>query len=307
MSNQIPTLKVNSFQPTLELLVQQKGSKILRNGAVRMETQDAEIKFFDRIGVVEAQLVVGRSAKTKHVDTPHDRRGVTVERYTIADLIDPKDQLETLADPTGKYMQSQMAGLGRQIDDVVIAKHFGTAITGKTGTGTATFPATQVVPAEYVETGSDTDSDLTIGKIRRAINILEDNEVELDFEKGWLGYTPNQKQSLLRTTEVTSADFNTVRTLVDGKINTFLGLEFITWATKRLLTKTGTGVGSNVTSRRIPVWVTSGMILSMDGGVKSRIDTRKDLNMSQQVFSEVTAGSVRTEEEKVVEIECFEG
>ena len=38
---------------------------------------------------------------------------------------------------------------------------------------------------------------------------------------------PQQTGDLLGTTEVTSSDFNTVKTLVNGDVDTFLGFKFI--------------------------------------------------------------------------------
>lgn len=65
---------------------------------------------------------------------------------------------------------------------------------------------------------------LTIATLLAATTKLDDNGVPSD-ERTFI-HTAKQKADLLKTTEVTSADYNSVKALVNGQINTFLGLDF---------------------------------------------------------------------------------
>lgn len=69
-----------------------------------------------------------------------------------------------------------------------------------------------------------TDTDLNVTKLRRASRLLDDQAVP----QGQRCYTGSVygKEALLGETEVTSTDYNTVRALVDGEVNTFLGMGF---------------------------------------------------------------------------------
>lgn len=69
-------------------------------------------------------------------------------------------------------------------------------------------------------------TDLTVAKLRAAKKTLDSNNVPA--EDRHIVLHANNLSSLLSETAVTSADFNTVRALVSGELNTFLGFTFHT-------------------------------------------------------------------------------
>jgi hypothetical protein len=69
-----------------------------------------------------------------------------------------------------------------------------------------------------------TDSNMNVAKLREAKKLLDKNNVP--FEGRHIIVHANSLSSLLAETSVTSADFNTVRALVAGELNTFLGFTF---------------------------------------------------------------------------------
>jgi len=69
-----------------------------------------------------------------------------------------------------------------------------------------------------------TDTNMNVAKLREAKKLLDKNNVP--FEGRHIILHANSLASLLSETAVTSADFNTVRALVAGEINTFLGFTF---------------------------------------------------------------------------------
>ena len=71
-----------------------------------------------------------------------------------------------------------------------------------------------------------TDTGLNVAKLRAAKKALDKNNVPMDNRH--MIIHANSLSSLLAETAVTSADFNTVRALVSGELNTFLGFTFHT-------------------------------------------------------------------------------
>lgn len=69
-----------------------------------------------------------------------------------------------------------------------------------------------------------TDTNMNVAKLREAKKLLDKNNVP--FEGRHIILHASSLASLLSETAVTSADFNTVRALVAGEINTFLGFTF---------------------------------------------------------------------------------
>lgn len=294
MSVQITTAFVQQYKSNVEHLVQQKGSRL--RPYVRVESQAAEFDFYDRIGATAALEVTGRHQDTPLVNVPHDRRRVSLRDFDWADLIDRTDRIRMLIDPTSPYAQSAAFALGRKMDQVIIESAFGTAYTGKTGSSTVSFPASQQIAVDYVETGSAANSGLTIGKLRRAKELLDSNEVD-PSDSRIIVVTAKQVTDLLRTTEVTSADYNSVKALVSGELNTFMGFEFV--RTELLSTDANS-------HRRVICYAKSGLLCAMGMDINVDIGPRRDKRNATQVYCSASFGAVRMEEEKVVEIKCAE-
>ena len=294
MSINITTAFVNQYRANVEHLLQQKGSRL--RPFVRMETQNAEFEYYDRIGSVDAVEVTSRHSDTPLISTPHDRRQVSLRDFDWADMIDRTDRIRLLIDPSSPYAQNAAWALGRKMDDVIIENAFGTAYSGKTGSTSVTHPSGDVIAVNYVESGSATNSGLTIGKLREAKRLLDSQEND-PSDPRYCAVTAQQVNDLLQTTEVTSADYNSVKALVQGEINSFMGFLFV--RTERVATDSNS-------YRRVIAWARSGMLLAMGKDITADIGPRRDKRNSTQVYCSASFGSTRMEEGKVLEIKCSE-
>jgi len=286
MSSQITTAFVQQYSNNVQMLSQQKGS-LLRN-AVDVETVVGKNAFFDQVGVATAQKRVSRHSDTPQIDTPHARRRVSLVDYEYADLIDNQDKIRTLIDPTSSYALAAAYALGRSQDDEIISALSGTAFTGETGSTATTLPSSQKI----TESGSD---GLTITKLREAKEILDLSSVDPSIPR-YIAVSPKQITDLLGTTEVTSSDFNSVKALANGEVNTFLGFNFIV---SNRLSKTG--------SKRLAlVWAMDGCKMAIGQDLMTRIDERSDKGYATQIYVCQSIGATRMEEDKVATIECVE-
>ena len=288
MSSQVTTAFVQQYSSNVQLLSQQKGS-LLRN-AVRVESQVGKNAFYDQVGSATAQKRLSRHADTPQIDTPHARRRVSLVDYEYADLIDDQDKVRTLIDPTSPYSQATAFAMGRAIDDEIISAAFGTAYTGETGSTSTTFPAGQVVSVGSPVAG------LTIAKLVSAKQLLDEANVDTTLPR-YVAVAPEQLADLLNITTVTSSDYNTVKALVQGEIDTFLGFKFI--VSTRLSSESGV-------NRRVIAWAEDGLLLSIGKDITAKIDERADKGYATQVYYAMSIGATRMEEEKVVEIKCRE-
>lgn len=294
MSFQVDAAYVNQYRNNVSTLVQQKGSRL--RPFVRVEPQNSEFEFYDRIGATDAVEITGRHQDTPLVSTPHDRRRVSLRDFDWADLIDRQDKLKMLIDPTSAYAMNAVFAMGRKMDDMIISSAFDTAYTGKNGTSTVSFPAANQVAVNYVESGSATNGNLTIGKIRRAKEILDAYDNDPD-EARIMTCTANSLHSLLRNIEITSQDYNVVKALVEGKVDTFMGFQFV--RTQRLLTDSSG-------YRRHIAWVQSKLLLAVSQDPMVDVGPRRDKRNSMQVYVTMGIGATRMEEEGVVEIKVDE-
>ena len=289
MSQQITTAFVQQYSANVQMLSQQMGSRL--RDAVRLETVVGKNAFIDQIGSVTAQLRSSRHADTPQIDTPPQRRRLSIASYEFADLIDDQDKVRMLIDPTSSYAQAAAAAMGRAMDDVIITAALGTASTGETGSGSATLDAT----ANMVGSASSNDG-LTIAKLTEAKRKMDLNDVDPSIPR-YIAVGPKQIEDLLGTTQVTSSDFNTIKALVQGDVDTFMGFQFI--MTNRL------SIDSN-DIRSCFAWAEDGITLGIGKDVQARIDERNDKGYATQVYYCMDSGAVRMEEAKGVKIFCDE-
>ena len=287
------------FQNDFELKFQQMGSRL--RPFVTERPQTAERKAYDRIGTVTVAEKTTRHAPTTLTDADHTRVSCFISDWRPEALaFDDEDKLRMeLNDPRMEYAQTQAMALGRKLDEVIIAAATGTTYTGKNGTTAETYDATTYgVAVNAVQPGDvAVNSNLTIEKLIQAKSLFGRQESVMDGEPLVCVVSQRQLDALLRKTETTSADFNTVRALASGTLDTFMGFKFIR---TELLTYSSTNV------RRCLAFPKSAIILGMAESLKSRIDERSDLNYTWQVWTQGTFGAVRTWREKVVSIDCDE-
>lgn len=292
MSFNVPTHFVQQYANNVELLLQQKGSKLRDTVSVGSYNGKAA-KAVEQVGAVTAQKRVTRHADTPLISTPADARWVFPVDYEWADLIDSQDKLRMLIDPTSSYAQNGAYALGRAMDDEIISAYFGTAKTGENGSTDTTFPGGQQV---LQAVGAASATGLNVAKLRAAKKVLMANEVDIDNEQLFCVITAAQHDDLLNEVQAISLDYNTRPVLVDGKITSFMGFNFV--HSERLPT--------DGTYRRVPVYAKSGVHLGMWDDITTKISERNDKGHAMQVYVKGTFGATRVEEKKIVEIKCAE-
>jgi hypothetical protein len=272
------------------MLAQQMGSHL--RAAVDVESITGKNAFFDQVGVTAAVQRTSRHADTPQIDTPHSRRRVSLADYEWADLIDDQDKVRMLIDPTSSYAKAAAAAMGRSMDDVIIAALGGSADTGETGSTAVALPSTS-----KFATGQQSDG-LTIAKLIAAKKFFDLNDVDPSIPR-FIVAGATQMSDLLGTTQVTSSDFNTVKALVAGDVDTFMGFKFI--MSNRLALD-----ATNTDDRKIFAFTQDAIKLGVGKDITAKIDVRADKSYATQVYTCMSIGAVRMEEKKVFQIPCDE-
>jgi hypothetical protein len=296
--SQIDTFYPTMFETSWTQALQQMESRLMAN--VARSDFTGKRKSFNLVNDSEATDITVRKGDTPDGEFDGSKYWLfqrAKEKVTTFDEFDP-NLLGTIVLPTSDEVQSHAMAFNRAIDDVIISSFDATRYIGEDGTSTDSFPAGQSIGATYVETGSTTSSGLTIAKLRRAKYLMDVSEVP-DSDR-YIVLGSQQVQDLLRTTEITSADYNTIRALVDGTINTFLGFTFL--RSERLAIGT---VGGTADIRSCFAFHKSGVKFSMSER-KTRMDYLPQRRHALQIRSTMMLGAVRTENEKVVRIYCDE-
>jgi hypothetical protein len=309
MSQQITEAFVQQYKSNIFHLAQQKGSRL--RGCVRSEMQNGKRQYFERLGQTAAILKTSRHMDTPQIDSAHSRRAVTLLDYIWADLIDDEDKIRLLIDPASPYSQAAMWAMGRAMDDLLIAAMRGNAYSGEEGTTAVPLPASQKVLA-YTDGTPGTPTHLNIDTLRRVKKKFDANDIDESIPR-YFAYTSTQLSDLLGETETTSSDFNTVKALVAGQIDTFMGFKFVRIerlpAVDALYDSNGNvdSAGSTLSNaRRCLAWAGDGVVLALGKDMEAKIEKLPTKNYATQVFARMSIGATRIEENKVVEVVCSE-
>ncbi len=160
---------------------------------------------------------------------------------------------------------------------------------------TTSYDSNMTVDVRVVAPGvTAADSGLNVSKILAAAEKLGSNDVDPDEEK-YMVVNARQIKSLLEDTRISSADYNIVRPLVEGKVSRFGGFTMIP------CNRIGTDANSD---DKVPYWAKGGMLLGLGKDITTKINERSDKGYATQVYCCMSIGATRMEEARVGYIEC---
>lgn len=293
MSTTIDTNFVDVFSRNLQILSQQKGTRLRRT--VQQEPPVNGSRFsVDQVGKAVATAVTVRHGATPSNDPPSTRRWGNMTAYGYGAMIDSADKVRLLIDPQASYTRNGIYALGRALDDVIISAATGAASSGHDGSGSTVFDANNVLPAGSGGATAVTATGLTVDKLISAKELLTAANVDPD-EPMYLICKAKQISDLLGTTQVTSIWYNSVKALVEGKIDRFMGFNFVT--TERLQSDVNT-------NDMVLAYSQSGIALGEAEMLKVSVAPDPSHRFSIQIYAEAVFGAVRTEEAKIVQILC---
>lgn len=278
---------VQQFSDTVHDLAEQMSARLLET----TDRQDVTGESFtvERIGSIAAPNTVA----DLYGDTPmdfiaHSRRWGYITDYDLATLLSETELARMRIDPRSSYVRKHASSMARGIDKSIIDALGGEAAEGKSAPTGVALPSGQKVA---VNAGLATGG-MTIAKLRTAAELLDAAEVDPMLNR-YLVHNARMKAQLLATTEVTSSDFNTVRALVNGEIDTFLGFKFI--HSEQLPTLATGVIGAYA-------FVEGAVSLGTAVPIQTDMSIRNDKRNTPQIYTKGSWGCVRREDELVVEI-----
>jgi hypothetical protein len=138
----------------------------------------------------------------------HTNVTATLSDFAAPEYTDIFDQTHVNYEERSELVQVVAGAIGRRADQIKLD-----AMVAATPTATVSNDI------------GGTDSNLNVAKIREAKRQLDGNNVPT-ADRFFL-MSADGLANLLSETEISSSDFNTVKALVNGQVNTFLGFTFI--------------------------------------------------------------------------------
>lgn len=242
----------------------------------------------DQIGTWEMSQKTGLNVATPQNDLNLSRTRIDVATYHDARLMDRSTNLQSFTDPMSQASTCITSSVGIQIDKIIYNALGGTAYRGETGENAVTFPIANTVAVNHGSTDGNTG--LTVAKIRRAAKMMNAKGVPA-YDRTFV-ISATALEQLLGATQVTSSDYNNVKALVSGDVDTFVGFKFVVLP-DGIITKDGE-IANYFAFQK------TGICMGMLEQLFLRMDERSDLSYSKQAYYEINGGAGRLEEAKVI-------
>lgn len=250
----------------------------------RTNVEGSTVKF-PKIGKGTASVRIPQTDVTP-LNVTYSQVTATMTDYIAAEYSDIFHQQRVNFNERQELVQVVSGAIGRRMDQVVLD-----ALAAASGTGT--------VAKEIADDGSTgSASNLNVGKLRAAKKALDAKNVPMEGRS--IIIHANNLSALLGLTSVTSQDFNTVKALVNGELDTFLGFKFIT-----LGDRDEGGLPLSGSDRTVYAFHRDAVGMAIGMNQTSRVDYIPE-KTSFLVASMFSAGSVAIDSEGIVKITCTE-
>lgn len=195
---------------------------------------------------------------------------------------------------------AQMFAANRAMDEEIVRGLLGKAIRGpQDALRNEDLPVSQVIDAKD-DFGSQLSANgpMSFNKLRSVLAVLKAARALDGGQVPIMLVGVRQMMQLLDDERLTSADYNAVKALVNGSVDTFMGFKFI--ETECLPFDSETGL------RRCVAYVPSAIDFGIWDDAKTEVTIRTDKKNCPQIYTHIGIGAVRNDDMGVVAIDCVD-
>lgn len=281
MAVTITAAMVKTFENTVRHLAQQKESRL--RAWVQEKDKTSNTHSFKRLGQQALAAKVGRRTATPVNDSTWSNRVASPASYDGGDTYESEEAAQMIINPASELSTAFGFAVKRQYDDIIINAAFVNALD-ETGAVNA-FPAAQVI-GDYTQ-----EMDFTIATAVNALFLK--NNIDPEEEKVFI-IGPNMARKILHETRATHDDFVEAKQLVAGGfVKNWMGFSWV--VTNRLLAPAAGQLDCIAMTRRA-----MGLLVTEDLFV--RVAEDPSLSFLTRVYTKVSAGAVRVEDEHIVRV-----
>jgi hypothetical protein len=270
MSKYLSDAAITEFDSEVKHAYQ--GSQTLRQTVTVRTGVKGEAYKFTKMGKGIANQKASQADVTP-MDITHSRQTATMENWNAPEYTDIFDQAEVNFDERAELAQTIAMALGRRDDQLII--------DAANGSGTS----------KTIAAGG---TGLTLAKVTNTSKQLNDDAVP-SMDRTFV-HSPAALEDLLNDTTITSADYNSVRLLMSGEIDTFMGF---TW--KMIENRTEGGLPLSGSDRTCLAYHKAAL------GIAVNLDAKTEVNYIAQKTSWLCngiykAGAVARDAEGIVTV-----
>ena len=296
-SDNIEKHYVDTYEGNLRHALQASNSVL--SAAVMQGTFTGEKKRFDFVGKSEMVEINTRHEDTKFQDDDYNSRWIHGRDFSVPKIVDKKDVRKLLEDPTSTLVQAAVKAGNRRKDRSIIEALGGISYGGKNATTAIALPAAQKMDIQIG--GSSSDTGMNLEKLLEMKYMMDCSDIDDDGmdTARFCAIGPLQLKELLETTEIKNADYNNVKALVNGDVDTFLGFKFIRMSNS-VLNDGVTGV------RNCYAWTKCAIqnAINQDINTQTAVLPTKHFNHAVETF--LSLGATRLYDEGVIQVPCVD-
>lgn len=290
----IPVHYRTTYKMNVQHLLNNEGS-ILRPWITEQAVDGDKPQIIDQYGVTRGQPQTDRYGDTPVNRTPRDRRWVFPRTFDWGDIIDKKDKIKTVLDPTSPIVTGAAWGLGENIDyDMILPNFFAPAKKGQEAEIIETFDDSKFSVAADVRDAGSGNTGLNVKKVKRGRQILRKYKNKLQRENPIMAITAEDEDWLLEDMKAIHGDYIRGRPLESGDLPNLLKTQFV--IIEDIPTDPSTGLRMN------PMWVRSGMTLGIADDITVEMAKNPGKRFNMQIYADVTGSATRNEAGKVIKI-----
>lgn len=285
MSKFLSSAAVQEFDS--EVKHEYQGTKTLRECVTVRTGVVGDAYKFTRMGKGLANQKATQADVTP-MDISHGRQTATLENWNAPEYTDIFDQAEVNFDEKSELATTIAKAIGRREDQLIID-----------AMAAVTFAATNDSDPDtgrVLDISGTRNFDLDV--IREAKGHLDD--IEADTGDRYLCLRAQALQKLLEDNQVASSDFNTVKALVNGELDTYMGFKF-----RVIGTRAEGGLPGVAADRVAFAWHKSAVGLAIGIDMKTTVDwvAQKTAWLANGMFK---AGAIAREAQGIVKIQYDE-
>ena len=277
----------NAFVTLFDAEVKQayQAESVLRS-AVRLRSGvSANTYKFPKLGKGSATVRIPQTDVTP-LNVTYSQVTATMSDYNAAEYSDIFHQAKVNFDERSELVQVVSKAIGRRLDQLIID-----ALSGASSPNT--------VANTVVTSGTATASNLNVGKLIAAKKAMDAKNVPLDDRH--ILIHANSLAGLLGDERAISGDYASIKGLVSGELNTFLGFKFITIGDRD---EGGLSVDGS-SDRKVYAFHRSAIGMAENMAQKTEINYVPE-KTSFLVNSMFSAGSIAIDDEGITEVTCRE-
>jgi len=277
----------NAFVTLFDAEVKQayQAESVLLNAVRLRQGVQGNTYKFPKLGKGSATARIPQTDVTP-LNVTYSQVTATMEDYNAAEYSDIFHQAKVNFDERSELVQVVSKAIGRRMDQLIID-----ALDAEASPST--------VANTVVTSGSATASNLNVGKLIAAKKALDANNVP--FDDRHIVIHANNLAGLLGDERAVSGDFASIKALVSGEINTFLGFNFHVLGDRD---EGGLSIDGS-SDRKVFAFHRSALGMAVNMAQKTEINYIPE-KTSFLVNSMFSAGAISIDGEGIVEITCRE-